>query len=64
MILSKVQEDPQSGSSLNVSYADVTGPVANFNPTGSPYAHPTNQQTFSSSSINTSFSCELIYFII
>ncbi|KAL1130172.1 hypothetical protein AAG570_013110 [Ranatra chinensis] len=55
MILSKVQEDPQSGSSLNVSYADVTGPVANFNPTGSPYAHPTNQQTFSSATINSSF---------
>lgn len=39
MILSKVVEDPQSGTCLNVSYADVTGPVANFNPTGSPYAH-------------------------
>lgn len=39
MILSKIAEDPQSGSCLNVSYADVTGPVANFNPTGSPYAH-------------------------
>lgn len=40
MILSKVVEDPQSGSCLNVSYADVSGPVANFNPTGSPYASP------------------------
>jgi RNA-binding protein Nova len=39
MILQKVVEDPQSGSCLNVSYADVTGPVANFNPTGSPYAN-------------------------
>ena len=39
MILSKIAEDPQSGSCLNVSYAEVTGPVANFNPTGSPYAH-------------------------
>lgn len=39
MILSKIGEDPQSGSCLNVSYAEVTGPVANFNPTGSPYAH-------------------------
>lgn len=38
MILQKVMEDPQSGSCLNLSYADVTGPVANFNPTGSPYA--------------------------
>ena len=39
MILSKVVEDPQSGSCLNVSYADVSGPVANYNPTGSPYAN-------------------------
>jgi len=38
MVLSKVIEDPQSGSCPNISYADVTGPVANFNPTGSPYA--------------------------
>ena len=39
MIIAKIVEDPQSGSCLNVSYADVTGPVANFNPTGSPYAN-------------------------
>jgi len=39
MILSKIVEDPQSGSCLNVSYADISGPVANFNPTGSPYAN-------------------------
>lgn len=38
MILSKVVEDPQSGTCLNVSYADVSGPVANYNPTGSPFA--------------------------
>jgi len=38
MILQKVSEDPQSGSCLNVSYADISGPVANFNPTGSPFA--------------------------
>ena len=38
MIVQKVMEDPQSGSCLNVSYADISGPVANFNPTGSPYA--------------------------
>ncbi|VEN63972.1 unnamed protein product [Callosobruchus maculatus] len=38
MILAKVVEDPQSGTCLNVSYADVSGPVANFNPTGSPFA--------------------------
>lgn len=39
MIISKIVEDPQSGSCLNVSYAEVSGPVANFNPTGSPYAN-------------------------
>ncbi|XP_014212040.1 RNA-binding protein Nova-1 isoform X2 [Copidosoma floridanum] len=39
MILAKVADDPQSGTCLNVSYADITGPVANFNPTGSPYAN-------------------------
>ena len=39
MIISKIVEDPQSGSCLTVSYADCTGPVANFNPTGSPYAN-------------------------
>ncbi|CAH1985603.1 unnamed protein product [Acanthoscelides obtectus] len=38
MILAKVVEDPQSGTCLNVSYADINGPVANFNPTGSPFA--------------------------
>lgn len=37
-IVSKVQEDPQSGSCNNLSYATVTGPVANANPTGSPFA--------------------------
>ncbi|XP_050545395.1 RNA-binding protein Pasilla isoform X2 [Daktulosphaira vitifoliae] len=42
-ILNKIIEDPLSGSCLNLSYADVNGPVANFNPTGSPYAlTPTN----------------------
>lgn len=45
MILAKVVDDPQSGSCLNVSYADVVGPVANYNPTGSPYAH-SQQVTF------------------
>ncbi|XP_076360367.1 RNA-binding protein Pasilla-like isoform X1 [Tachypleus tridentatus] len=38
MILAKIVEDPQSGSCLNVSYAEASGPVANFNPTGSPFA--------------------------
>ncbi|XP_030896769.1 RNA-binding protein Nova-2 [Leptonychotes weddellii] len=37
-IVQKVQEDPQSSSCLNISYANVAGPVANSNPTGSPYA--------------------------
>lgn len=51
MILAKVMEDPQSSSCPNVSYADITGPVANFNPTGSPFAHPTGQpNTIKSSS--------------
>lgn len=40
MILQKVVDDPQSGSCPNVSYADIAGPVANYNPTGSPYAVP------------------------
>lgn len=48
MILSKIIEDSQSGTCLNVSYADVNGPVANFNPTGSPYAAQQNPN-FSSS---------------
>ncbi|XP_073994185.1 RNA-binding protein Nova-1-like protein passilla [Rhodnius prolixus] len=50
MILLKVQEDPQSGSSLNISYADITGPVANYNPTGSPYAQPA-QPAFGTSAL-------------
>lgn len=39
MILGKIVEDPLSGSCLNVSYAHVTGPVANNSPTGSPFAN-------------------------
>merc|ERR1719220_1326678 len=39
MILDVVQEDPQSGSCLNISYSDMTGPVANCNPTGSSFAN-------------------------
>src|SRR6218665_2849891 len=38
-ILDKIIDDPQSGTCNNVSYADVSGPVPNFNPTGSPYAN-------------------------
>ncbi|CAH0391668.1 unnamed protein product [Bemisia tabaci] len=39
LVLAKIMEDPQSSSCLNLSYAEVNGPVANFNPTGSPYAN-------------------------
>uniref|UniRef100_A0A1B6ED52 K Homology domain-containing protein n=1 Tax=Clastoptera arizonana TaxID=38151 RepID=A0A1B6ED52_9HEMI len=45
MILQKVIEDPQSGNCPNVSYADISGPVANYNPTGSPFAHPSSSLT-------------------
>jgi RNA-binding protein Nova len=37
-IIDKVQEDPQSGSCNNLSYATATFPIANSNPTGSPFA--------------------------
>ncbi|CAG2170608.1 unnamed protein product [Oppiella nova] len=53
MIVAKVVEDPQSGSCLNVSYADVTGPVANFNPTGSPYANAGNSSGGNSAVTNS-----------
>lgn len=39
MILGKIEADPNSGSCQNISYSDVTGPVANCNMTGSPYAN-------------------------
>ncbi|KAJ1106753.1 hypothetical protein NDU88_004153 [Pleurodeles waltl] len=42
IIVQKIQEDPQSSSCLNISYANVAGPVANSNPTGSPYANSTD----------------------
>ncbi|CAG5114061.1 Oidioi.mRNA.OKI2018_I69.chr2.g8141.t1.cds [Oikopleura dioica] len=38
VILAKIKEDPQSGSCPNLSYSGFAGPVANANPTGSPYA--------------------------
>ncbi|XP_061733598.1 RNA-binding protein Nova-2 isoform X1 [Nerophis ophidion] len=41
IIVQKIQEDPQSSSCLNISYSNITGPVANSNPTGSPYANST-----------------------
>ncbi|XP_061387047.1 RNA-binding protein Pasilla-like [Musca vetustissima] len=53
MILSKIVEDPQSGTCLNVSYADINGPVANFNPTGSPYATNQNAINSSTASLNS-----------
>ncbi|KAI4469073.1 kh domain containing rna binding protein [Holotrichia oblita] len=57
MILSKIVDDPQSGTCLNVSYADVSGPVANFNPTGSPFAQSTTPAfNASNASINTGLS--------
>ena len=49
MILNKVQEDPQSGSCLNVSYSEINGPVANANPTGSPFANGQQQLAASAS---------------
>lgn len=57
MILAKIVEDPQSGTCLNVSYADVSGPVANYNPTGSPYAQNTNSAfNASTTSLNSGLS--------
>src|SRR5882724_9370327 len=53
MIMSKIVEDSQSGSCLNVSYADVSGPVANFNPTGSPYANAGSSNGGSSAVTNS-----------
>ncbi|XP_050510590.1 RNA-binding protein Pasilla isoform X1 [Diabrotica virgifera virgifera] len=49
MIMSKIVEDPQSGTCLNVSYADINGPVANFNPTGSPFANQHSPNAFNAS---------------
>lgn len=58
MIISKIVEDPQSGTCLNVSYADISGPVANFNPTGSPFANQQSTNAFNASttSLNGSLS--------
>ncbi|XP_049817624.1 RNA-binding protein Pasilla isoform X3 [Aethina tumida] len=49
MIIGKIVEDPQSGTCLNVSYADINGPVANFNPTGSPFAQQNSGGAFNQS---------------
>nr|XP_045625042.1 RNA-binding protein Pasilla-like isoform X1 [Procambarus clarkii] len=51
MILAKIVEDPQSGTCLNVSYADITGPVANPNPTGSPFANSPGGQSMQNGSL-------------
>lgn len=58
MILGKIVEDPQSGTCLNVSYADVNGPVANYNPTGSPFAQQNAGSAFNAStaSLNSGLS--------
>lgn len=58
MILAKVVDDPQSGTCLNVSYADVSGPVANYNPTGSPFAQQNAGSAFNAStaSLNSGLS--------
>lgn len=58
MILQKIVDDPQSGSLPNVSYADVNGPVANYNPIGSPYAM-TQQNSLTGSSSTTSLNSAL-----
>lgn len=52
MILQKIVEDPQSGTCLNVSYADVSGPVANYNPTGSPFAQQNAVAALNASTAN------------
>ncbi|OQV12988.1 RNA-binding protein Nova-1 [Hypsibius exemplaris] len=39
LILTKIFEDPLSNTCPNLSYADVVGPVPNYNPTGSPFAN-------------------------
>ena len=54
MIVDKILEDPQSGSCLNISYSDVQGLVANFNPTGSPYANNDNNSEIRPGSSATS----------
>ncbi|KAL3320674.1 RNA-binding protein Nova-1 [Cichlidogyrus casuarinus] len=41
MILCKIAEDPQSSTCSNISYSNVSGPVASAYPVGSPYAFST-----------------------
>lgn len=40
MVFKMIVDDPQSGSCPNISYVDFKGPIANANPTGSPFAAP------------------------
>jgi len=49
MVLSKIMEDPQSGSCLNISYSDINGPIANANPTGSAFANGASSERSMSS---------------
>lgn len=43
MVLSKIAEDPQSGTCPTISYSHAQGPVASAYPTGSPFAYTTPQ---------------------
>ena len=52
LIMEKIQEDPMSGSCLNINYSEVHGMVANFNPTGSPFA---TTNSANGSGLNSSF---------
>uniref|UniRef100_H2ZD98 K Homology domain-containing protein n=1 Tax=Ciona savignyi TaxID=51511 RepID=H2ZD98_CIOSA len=38
IIIDKIKDDPQSASCPHISYSGIAGPIANANPTGSPYA--------------------------
>jgi RNA-binding protein Nova len=69
MILGKIVEDPLSGSCLNVSYAHVTGPVANNSPTGSPFANLGGQRTStgsfgSTASLNSSVTGSMYWLLV
>uniref|UniRef100_A0A3B4YXF0 RNA-binding protein Nova-1-like n=1 Tax=Stegastes partitus TaxID=144197 RepID=A0A3B4YXF0_9TELE len=56
IIVQKIQEDPQSSSCLNISYSNVSGPVANSNPTGSPYANTAEVLPNAAAAAATAFS--------
>lgn len=61
MILDKIVEDPQSGTCLNVSYANVNGPVANHDPTGSPFAHANMENEYSAPRNGTGLNLNLSF---